>query len=336
MPAAFIPSPSRGLWHIGPVPLRGYALCVLLGVVVCLWVTGRRYRKIGGRPGQVLDIATVAVPFGLVGARCYAVLTNYHLYFGHHRDWVSVMRIWDGWFGWPGGVAAAALGAWIACRRQGVRLSPVAGAAAPGLAFAAAIASWGNWFSQQIYGRPAIVPWALEIAPVHRVPGYENFATFQPVFLYASIWDVLTGVLVIMLARGFRLTGDRTFACYAALQAAGSVSTGLLRIGDGERVAGIAVNQILLTAALAAAVGYLYLTRARKGPDVVEPAPGQAPANAAAAADGAPGVPAGASPAAAAESPAAGGVPASWRAGPAGPLMVSVPRVGVEPTLHGV
>ena len=290
MPAAFIPSPSRGLWHIGPVPLRGYALCVLLGIAVCLWVTDRRYRGMGGRPGQVLDIATVAVPFGLVGARAYGVLTNYHLYFGHHRDWVNVLRIWDGWFGMPGGVAAAALGAWIACRRQDLRLSPVAGAAAPGLAFAAAIASWGNWLSQQVYGRPATVPWALEIAPVHRVPGYENFATFQPVFLYASIWDVLTGVLVIILARRFRLTGDRTFACYAALQAAGSVSTGLLRIGYVDRLDGIAVNQILLTAVLAAAVGYLYLTRARQGPDVVEQATGEAPGTAAGVAAGRAGV----------------------------------------------
>ena len=290
MPAAFIPSPSRGLWHIGPVPLRGYALCVLLGITVCLWVTDRRYRGMGGRPGQVLDIATVAVPFGLAGARAYGVLTNYHLYFGHHRDWVNVLRIWDGWFGMPGGVAAAALGAWIAGRRQGLRLSPVAGAAAPGLAFAAAIASWGNWLSQQVYGRPATVPWALEIAPAHRVPGYENFATFQPVFLYASIWDVLTGVLVIMLARRFRLTGDRTFACYAALQAAGSVSTGLLRIGNGDLLDGIAVNQIPLTAVLAAAVGYLYLTRGRPGPDVVEQATGEAPGSVAGVPPGRAGV----------------------------------------------
>jgi prolipoprotein diacylglyceryltransferase len=294
MPAAFIPSPSRGLWHIGPVPLRGYALCVLLGIVVGLWVTDRRYRGMGGRSGQVLDIATVAVPFGLVGARAYGVLTNYHLYFGHHRDWVSVLRIWDGWFGMPGGIAAAALGAWIACRRRGVRLGPLAGAAAPGLAFAAAIASWGNWFSQQIYGRPATIPWALEITPVHRVPGYENFATFQPVFLYASIWDVLTGVLVILLARRFRLTGDRTFACYAALQAAGSVSTGWLRIGYGERLDGIAVSQILLTAVLAAAGGYLYLTRAAKGPEVVEQAAGEPPGSGAARAAGRAGGPAGA------------------------------------------
>lgn len=278
MPAAFIPSPSRGLWHIGPVPVRGYALCVLVGVVVCLWVTGRRYRRIGGPAGQILDVATVAVPFGLVGARAYGVLISYHLYFGHHRDWVNVLRIWDGWFGMPGAVAAGALGAWIACRRLGVRLSPLAGAAAPGLAFAAAIAAWGNWFSQQMYGRPATVVWALEIFPAHRAPGYENFATFQPVFLYVSLWEVLTGVLVILAARRFRLAGDRSFASYVALAAVGSVATGTLRIGYVQRLDGIPLSQIGMVLALAGAVGYLYLSRARTGPDVVGPAAGGVPA----------------------------------------------------------
>jgi len=320
MPAAFIPSPARGLWHIGPVPLRGYALCVLLGIVVCLWVTGLRYRRIGGRPGQVLDIATVAVPFGLVGARAYGVLASIHLYFGHDRDWVNVLRIWDGGFGMPGGVAAGALGAWIACRRLGVRLGPLAGAAAPGLAFAAAIASWGNWFSQEMYGRPAGVSWAVEIAPMQRVPGYENFATFQPLFLYESIWDVLAGVLVILAARRFQLTGARTFACYAALQATGSLCTGMLRIGRMERLAGIAVSQILLALVLVGAVGYLYLTRARKGPDAVEPAAGDAPGSGAVAVAGAPG----------GSVPAAGGVPsgdADRRAG-------SGPGGAASPSFH--
>ena len=288
MPAAFIPSPSRGLWHIGPVPLRGYALCVLLGIVVCLWVTSLRYRRIGGRPGQVLDIAIVAIPFALIGARAYAVLTSLHLYFGHDRDWVNVLRIWDGEFGMTGGVAAGALGAWIACRRLGVRLGPLAGAAAPGLAFAAAIASWGNWFSQGMYGRPAAVSWAVEIGPVHRVPGYENFATFQPLFLYESIWDVLAGVLVILAARRFQLTGDRTFACYVALQAAGWVGTSMLRIGYTERLAGLAVSQVLLVLVLVGAVGYLYLTRARKGPDVLGPAAGEGPGGGAVAVAGDP------------------------------------------------
>jgi prolipoprotein diacylglyceryltransferase len=188
------------------------------------------------------------------------------------------------------------------------------------------MASWGNWFSQEVYGRPAGVPWAVEIAPMHRVPGYENFATFQPLFLYESVWDVLAGVLVILAARRFQLTGARTFACYAALQATGSVCTGMLRIGRMERLAGIAVSQILLALVLVGAVGYLYLTRARKGPDVVEPAAGDAPGIGAAVAAGAPG---GSVPAAGGVS-AAGGVPsgdADRRAG-------SGPGGAASPSFH--
>lgn len=286
MPAAFIPSPSRGLWHIGPLPIRGYALCVVLAVIVWLWVTGRRYRRIGGREGLILDIAILAVPFGLIGARAYGVLTSYHLYFGHHRDWVNVLRLWDGGFGLPGGVAAGAVGAWMACRRSGAALSPVAGAAAPGLAFAAAIAAWRNWFSQQMYGRPADVAWALEIAPQHRVAGYENFATFQPAFLYESIWDVLAGILVILAARMFLLAGDRSFAVYAGLQATGMLCTGTLRIGYAQRLFGLPADQVLMIVILAVAIGYLYLTRSAKGPDVVEPAAGETPGGSAITAGG--------------------------------------------------
>lgn len=269
MPAAFIPSPSRGLWHLGPVQVRGSALCVVLAVIVWLWVTGWRYRGIGGREGLILDIATLAVPFALIGARAYSVLTSYHLYFGHHRDWVTMLRLWDGGFGLPGGIAGGALGASLACRRSGVALSPVAGAAAPGLAFAAGIAAWGNWFGQEMYGRPAAVPWALEIAPEHRVAGYENFATFQPTFLYESIWDLLAGVLVILAARRFLLTGGRTFAVYAGLQAIGLLCAGTLRIGYAQRPFGIPAGQVLTILVLTGAAGYLYLTRARKGPDVL-------------------------------------------------------------------
>jgi prolipoprotein diacylglyceryltransferase len=279
MPAAFIPSPGRGLWHIGPVPVRGYALCVLLGIVVCLWVADRRYLRIGGRPGFVLDLAAWAVPFGLVGGRVYSVLVSYDLYFGPGRDGANVFRFWDGAFGLPGGVAAGALGAWIACRRAGVRLGPVAGAAAPGLAFAAAIICWGSWFGQDSYGSPATAAWAVEISPEHRVSGFENFATFQPTFLYQSIWDLLAGVMVILAARRFALSGDRAFALYAALQAAGSLCTQQLQIGYAQRLFGLRAEQAVLIGVLTGAAGYLYLTRSRTGPDAPAPASGTRPAD---------------------------------------------------------
>src|SRR6266851_2318385 len=118
MPVAFIPSPASGVWHLGPVPLRGYALCLVLGIVVAVWVADRRYLRIGGRPGLILDVAAWAVPFGLVGARLYSVITDYELYFGRGGDWVAIVKVWDGGIGIPGAVAAGTLGAWIACRRE--------------------------------------------------------------------------------------------------------------------------------------------------------------------------------------------------------------------------
>ena len=272
MPAAFLPSPTRSVWNLGPVPVRGYALCVVLGVIAGLWVADRRYRGMGGRAGLILDIATIAVPAGLVGARAYSVITDYSRYLGHGRDWTGVLRIWDGGLGVPGAVAGGALGAWICCRRAGVGLRPVAAAAAPALAFGQAIAVWGNWFNQSLYGPPSALPWAVEIAPEHRVNGYESFATFQPAFLYESVWDLLVGALVIYAIRRMMLTGDRAFALYAELWALGRFWTEALVIGPSPRLLGLRVNQVVMIVVIAGAVAYLYATRAKKGPDTIFPA----------------------------------------------------------------
>jgi prolipoprotein diacylglyceryl transferase len=272
MPAAFLPSPARGVWNLGPIPIRAYALCWIVGVLVALWLAERRYRAMGGRPGLVLDIATLAVPAGLIGSRLYSVIIGYQLYFGHSRDWVGILRIWDGGLGLPGGVVAGALGAWISCRKAGVDLSPVAAAVTPPLAFAQAIGILGSWFSQQVYGRPSTLPWAVEIAPQHRVTGYESYATFQPMFLYESIWDLIVGALVIFAVRRLLLTGDRAFALYAGMYAIGRFWAEALLIGHSPRLLGLRISQAVVILVLAGAAAYLYATRARKGPDVIVPA----------------------------------------------------------------
>lgn len=273
MSVAFLPSPARAVWHLGPLPVRAYAICIILGVLVALRVATRRYAKIGGADGIILAVATLAVPAGLIGARAYSLVTDSQLFIGHGHDWTGVLRIWDGKIGLPGAVAGGALGAWIACCRAGVALGPVAGAAAPGIAFGQAIGRWGNWFGQTLYGRPSMLPWALAIAPEHRVRGYENFATFQPAFLYESVWDVLTGLLVIYAARRFLLTGDRTFALYAGTYAIGGFCVQALRIDPSHHVLGLRTGQWVLAAVFAAAVGYLYLTRHSRGPDDLSRAP---------------------------------------------------------------
>jgi len=241
---------------------------VVAGVAVGLWIADRRYRRIGGRDGTVLEIATLAVPAGLVGARLYSVLTNYSLYLGHGRSWVGILRIWDGGLGLPGAMAGAALAAWIYSRRAGIALGPVAGAAAPALAFAQAIGCWGGWFSQNLYGWPAALPWAVEISPARRASGYESYATFQPVFLYESLWAIGLGVLLIYASRRLLLTGGRIFAVYAALYAIGRLGAEALRIVGPAYLFGFRVNQVMMIGVLVAALAYLQVSRARRGPEL--------------------------------------------------------------------
>ena len=221
---------------------------------------------------MILDVATVAVPTGLAGARLYSVLTEYELYFGNGHDWTYALRIWDGRLGVPGGVVFGAIGAWIVCRRERVYLAPIAGAVAPGLAFAQAIGRWGNWFDQQLYGRPTSLPWAVEISPEHRLAGYLNFATFQPTFLYESLWDALVGVAVIFALRRLLLSGDRAFALYAGLYAFGRFWTQGLEINYTPHVLGLRIGQVVMILVVAGAIVYLCLTRHERGPDVVAPA----------------------------------------------------------------
>jgi prolipoprotein diacylglyceryltransferase len=266
MELAAIPSPGRGEWHLGPLPVRAFAFCIILGVLVGVWVASRRYARVGGSKGVILDVAAWAVPFGLMGAFLHGLLTE----IAPH----SAVRTWDGAIGIPGAIALGALGAWIACRRAGVRLAPIAGAAAPGVAFGAAIGGLGNWWGQALYGRPSTWPWALQISPSRRVPGFENYATYQPVFLYESLWDIAVGFGVIWAARRFALRGDRAFALFAALYGIGSFGTEAQRPGSADRVLGMRAGQWVALLALAAAITYLYRTRHERGPDVAARLPG--------------------------------------------------------------
>ena len=164
-----IPSPAQGVWYLGPLPIRAYALLIVTGIVVAVVVGSRRYVARGGSKGVIGDIAIWAVPFGIVGGRLYHVVTDWQLYFGPDgRGWVAALRIWDGGLGIWGAISLGALGAWIGARRLGVALPPVADAIAPGIALAQAIGRWGNWFNQELFGAPTSLPWGLYIDPAHR------------------------------------------------------------------------------------------------------------------------------------------------------------------------
>ena len=266
---AFIPSPAQGVWNLGPIPVRAYALLIVVGIIIAVWFGGKRYVARGGRPGTITDIAIWAVPFGIVGGRLYHVVSDNQLYFGPDgKGLAAAFRIWDGGLGIWGAVALGALGAWIGARRAGVALPPVADAIAPAIALAQAIGRLGNYFNQELFGKPTTVPWALEIDPVHRPAGYEQFATFQPTFLYESLW--LLGMVVVLLwaDKRFRMGHGRVFALYVLLYCIGRFWIEGLRIDDANVLFGLRLNEwTSILVGLGALIYLIVSARLRPGPD---------------------------------------------------------------------
>jgi len=281
-PLAYIPSPSQGIWHIGPVPIRAYAIMIILGIVAAVWLGERRWAAKGGTPGVVIDVAVWAVPFGLAGGRIYHVVTDYQLYFGEGGDPGRALQIWQGGLGIWGAIAFGAVGALIGCRRRGISMLALADAVAPGIALAQAIGRWGNYWNQELYGRPLDAFWAVEIDEDHRPmmeggpgldPQYADVATYHPTFLYESLWCIGVAVLVIWADRRYRLTHGRAFALYVAGYTAGRAWIEALRIDEAHHVLGLRLNDWVSILLFAGAIAYLYRTRHRTGPENVGAAP---------------------------------------------------------------
>ncbi|MDP4805029.1 MAG: prolipoprotein diacylglyceryl transferase [Candidatus Nanopelagicales bacterium] len=266
-----IPSPDQGVWNIGPVPLRAYALLIIVGIVVAVWWGNKRYVARGGREGTILDIAVWAVPFGIVGGRLYHVLSDWQIYFGPDGRGVgAALRIWDGGLGIWGAVAFGALGAWIGARRLGVPLPPIGDAVAPGIAVAQAIGRLGNWFNQELFGAPTDLPWALEIDPANRPADYLEVETFHPTFLYESLWLIAMAVVLVWADRRFSMGHGRLFALYVALYCAGRVWIEALRIDDANTILGLRLNiWTSVIVGLGAVVFLVISAKKRPGRDLV-------------------------------------------------------------------
>ncbi|HZE33995.1 MAG TPA: prolipoprotein diacylglyceryl transferase [Actinoallomurus sp.] len=262
-PLAYIPSPSQGVVHLGPLPLRGYALMIILGVIAAVWLGERRWVARGGAAGTVVDVAVWAVPFGLVGGRLYHVITDYQLYFGKNWHPIGALEVWNGGLGIWGAIAAGTLGGYIACRRRGVSLLAFADAAAPGIVLAQALGRWGNWFNQELYGRPTTLPWAVKIDPAHRPPNTPDIGTYHPTFLYESLWCVGVALLVIWAEKRFRLAYGRTFALYVAAYTVGRAWIEWLRVDSAHHILGLRLNDWTSLIVFLGAVAYLYFYRDR-------------------------------------------------------------------------
>lgn len=240
--ATFIPSPEQAVWYLGPLPLRAYALCIIAGVFAAIWIAERRYVAAGGRPGAIGDVAIWAVPFGIIGGRIYHVITDPELYFGDGRHAIDALKIWEGGLGIWGAIAFGGVGAWIACRRYDIDFLKMADALAPGLLVAQAIGRLGNYFNQELFGRPTTVPWALEISEQHRPDGYEQFATFHPTFLYEALWNLAAAVLLVWLGKRLALTHGRVFALYVMLYTLGRGWIEALRIDTVNHIGPFRLN----------------------------------------------------------------------------------------------
>ena len=237
-----IPSPEQGVWHLGPVPLRAYALCIIAGIIVAVWMGERRWVARGGRAGDVTEVATWMVPFGILGGRIYHVLTTPEPYFGTGGQPLHALYIWEGGLGIWGAIALGGVGAWIGCRRRRIKLPPFADALAPGIAVAQAIGRLGNYFNQELFGRQTDLPWALEIDAAHRPDGYATVTTYHPTFLYELLWDLGVAALVIWADRRFRLGHGRAFALYVAAYTVGRAWIEALRIDPANDILGLRLN----------------------------------------------------------------------------------------------
>ena len=269
---AYFPSPPQGVWHLGPVPFRAYALFIIIGIIAALLIGDRRWAARGGERGVIYDIALWAVPFGLIGGRLYHLATDWRTYFGEGGAGpIAALRIWDGGLGIWGAVALGGVGAWIACRRRGIPLPAFGDAIAPGIVLAQAIGRIGNYFNQELFGRETTMPWGLEIfyrrdpagfVDVHSLDGVSTgqlAMVVQPTFLYELLWNLLVFAILIYLDRRFTIGHGRLFAAYVALYCVGRFCVELLRDDTATHIAGIRVNSFTSMFVFIGAVVYLIL-----------------------------------------------------------------------------
>ncbi|WP_116996094.1 prolipoprotein diacylglyceryl transferase [Desertimonas flava] len=255
MTVASLPSPGGNELSIGPIDLNAYGLMIALGVVAAVWLFGRRLEANGFAKRDVAgSIAVWAVIAGVVGARLYHVITDWSRF---EDDLGDIPKVWQGGLGIPGGlIAGIPVGIWMA-RRHGISAADAATCAAPALPLAQAIGRWGNWFNQELFGRPTDLPWGLEIDPENRPTQYAGEETFHPTFLYESLWNLALCGLVLWIDRRWRLARGALMAVYIAGYGIGRFWVEGMRIDDADEFAGLRVNQWVAALAAVLAIAYI-------------------------------------------------------------------------------
>jgi len=270
----YIPSPAHGTIGIGPLQLHAYGLMLAIGVLVAARIADLRWRQAGNQNSKAIaELAVPVVVCGVIGARVYHLFTGYKWseggIAGAFEIWKGGLSIWDA-------VGGGLLAVVFLSRRRHLDTLALLDAMGPGVVVAQAIGRWGNWFNQELFGRPSKLPWALEIDPAHRPVGYALTKTFQPTFLYESIWCLVVFATIIWLERNRGLVKGQAFALYVAMYTFGRIFFEWMRVDPASKVFGIRFN-LLLSAALCVvgSVWFVRLGRRRDRPDALTPIPGE-------------------------------------------------------------
>jgi prolipoprotein diacylglyceryl transferase len=269
---ATIPSPTEGVWHLGPFPIRAYALCIILGIIAACVIAEVRLRRRGAPQYFVLDVVIWAVPFGIVGGRLYHVITTPEPYFGTGGSPIRALYIWDGGLGIWGAIALGGVGAWIACHRAGIPLTFFADALAPGLPIAQALGRFGNYFNNELYGGPTSLPWGLTVYrsaepgvidrdPVTGAPIEVAGGPFHPTFLYEALWCVGVALLVWQVDKVWKLGKGRAFALYVMAYTVGRFWIEAMRTDQAHVILGMRLNDWVAILVFAGALVYFLRVR---------------------------------------------------------------------------
>ena len=263
-----IPSPSLSSFLVGPLTIHFYALCIITGIAAAIWIGRKRYANLGGNPDDVSEVAIWAVPFGIIGGRIYHVITSPAQYFGENGNPIDALRIWEGGLGIWGAISLGAVGAYLYFRTHKTSLNfrQLLDSLAPGVVLAQAIGRIGNYFNQEVFGKPTELPWGLEIDPVNRPDGLESYATFHPTFLYELLWCLVVAVLLIKLP-GFlkKITSNQgdVFTLYILGYTLGRVWIEGLRIDEANLILGLRLNIWVSLIVLVTASAYLIANKRR-------------------------------------------------------------------------
>lgn len=261
-----IPTPSTSVLELGPLTIHFYALCIITGIVIAVWLGDKRFKTLGDNLENVVaDVAIWAVPFGIIGGRLYHVISSPSDYFGKNGNPIDALKIWQGGLGIWGAISVGAIAAYFAYKKQQEKKElPSFGyfldALAPGILLAQAVGRLGNWFNGELFGRPTDLPWALEIPKSLRPSEYSSFETFHPTFIYELIWCTLIAVGLILWAK--KLAPGQVFSAYVALYSAGRLLIEVIRIDEANTIAGLRVNVwVSAIVAVLALLNYLRLGR---------------------------------------------------------------------------